>query len=323
MTQNIDSGVSMRSFKQYLLLFSKGLAMGAADVVPGVSGGTIAFVSGIYMELIDSIKSLNLQALRVLRYQGFAALWRHINGNFLVTLLSGILTSLFSLAVFMQYLLAQHPLPVWSFFVGLIAGSVIYLLRQYRLTRWQDMLLFVVGIAVAWGVSVAPSVQLQGDLVTMFFAGSIALCAMILPGISGSFILVLLGLYPIFITAIAQVQLDVLSVFALGGIIGLALFSRFLSWMLARYQVSVIGVMCGFLVGSLNIIWPWKLVLESTLSHSGKTIVLAAQNLWPSQYTQLVGADAQTLISVSAMLLGLILVLGLEYVGSKFQNNPV
>jgi len=313
----------MRSFKQYLLLFSKGLAMGAADVVPGVSGGTIAFVSGIYMELIDSIKSLNLQALRVLRYQGFAALWRHINGNFLVTLLSGILTSLFSLAVFMQYLLAQHPLPVWSFFVGLIAGSVIYLLRQYRLTRWQDMLLFVVGIAVAWGVSVAPAVQLQGDLVTMFFAGSIALCAMILPGISGSFILVLLGLYPIFITAIAQVQLDVLSVFALGGIIGLALFSRFLSWMLARYQVSVIAVMCGFLVGSLNIIWPWKLVLESTLSHSGKTIVLAAQNLWPSQYTQLVGADAQTLISVSAMLLGLILVLGLEYVGSKFQNNAV
>jgi putative membrane protein len=275
------------------------------------------------MELIDSIKSLNLQALRVLRYQGFAALWRHINGNFLVTLLSGILTSLFSLAVFMQYLLAQHPLPVWSFFVGLIAGSVIYLLRQYRLTRWQDMLLFVVGIAVAWGVSVAPAVQLQGDLVTMFFAGSIALCAMILPGISGSFILVLLGLYPIFITAIAQVQLDVLSVFALGGIIGLALFSRFLSWMLARYQVSVIAVMCGFLVGSLNIIWPWKLVLESTLSHSGKTIVLAAQNLWPSQYTQLVGADAQTLISVSAMLLGLILVLGLEYVGSKFQNNAV
>ena len=313
----------MRSFKQYLLLFSKGLAMGAADVVPGVSGGTIAFVSGIYMELIDSIKSLNLQALRVLRYQGFPALWRHINGNFLVTLLSGILTSLFSLAVFMQYLLAQHPLPVWSFFVGLIAGSVIYLLRQYRLTRWPDMLVFVFGIAVAWGVSVAPAVQLQGDLVTMFFAGSIALCAMILPGISGSFILVLLGLYPIFIAAIAQLQLDVLSVFALGGIIGLALFSRFLSWMLARYQVSVIAVMCGFLVGSLNIIWPWKLVLESTLSHSGKTIVPAAQNLWPSQYTQLVGADAQTLISVSAMLLGLILVLGLEYVGSKFQNNPV
>mgnify|MGYP006091250879 CR=1 FL=1 len=313
----------MRSFKQYLLLFSKGLAMGAADVVPGVSGGTIAFVSGIYMELIDSIKSLNLEALRVLKSQGGAAVWRHINGNFLITLLAGILTSLFSLAVFMQYLLAQHPLPLWSFFVGLIAGSVIYLLRQYRLTRWQDMLLFVTGIAVAWAVSVAPAVQLEGGLVTMFFAGSIALCAMILPGISGSFILVLLGLYPVFITAIAQLQLDILSVFALGGIIGLALFSRFLSWMLARYEVSVIAVMCGFLVGSLNIIWPWKLVLESAVSHSGKTIVLAAQNLWPSQYTQLVGGDAQTLLSASAMLLGLILVLGLEYVGSRFNNNAL
>ena len=313
----------MRSFKQYLLLFSKGLAMGAADVVPGVSGGTIAFVSGIYMELINSIKSLNLEMLRVLRSQGFAAAWRHINGNFLITLVAGILTSLFSLAVFMQYLLAQHPLPLWSFFVGLICGSVIYLFRQNSLNRWQAMLLFVNGIGVAWAVSVAPAVQLEGGLVTMFFAGSIALCAMILPGISGSFILVLLGLYPVFISAIAQLQLDILSVFALGGIIGLALFSRFLSWMLARYEVSVIATMCGFLVGSLNIIWPWKLVLESAVSHSGKTLVLAAQNLWPSQYTELVGGDAQTLLSVSAMLLGLILVLGLEYVGSKFANDAV
>ena len=201
----------------------------------------------------------------------------------------------------MQYLLAQHPLPLWSFFVGLIAGSVIYLLRQYRLTRWQDMLLFVIGSAVAWAVSVAPAVQLEGGLVTMFFAGSIALCAMILPGISGSFILVLLGLYPVFIGAIAELQLDILSVFALGGIIGLALFSRFLSWMLARYEVSVIATMCGFLVGSLNIIWPWKLVLESALSHSGKTIVLAAQNLWPSQYTELVGGPMRKPFSVSAL----------------------
>jgi len=313
----------MRHFSQYLILFFKGLAMGAADVVPGVSGGTIAFVSGIYIELIDTIKSVNIQALRVLKSQGLAAAWRHINGNFLVVLLSGILTSLFSLAVVMQFLLAEHPLPLWSFFVGLIVGSVIYLLRQYRFSHWREYLLFATGIAIAWGISVAPSVQLEGTLATMFFAGSIALCAMILPGISGSFILMLLGLYPVFIGAIAELQLDILMVFGLGGIIGLAVFSRVLSWLLAHYEVPVIAMMCGFLVGSLNIIWPWKQVLESVVSHSGKTIVLSAQNLWPSQYTQLVGMDAQTLLSVTAMLAGLILVLGLEYVGSRYQDNSV
>ena len=313
----------MRHFSQYLILFCKGLAIGAADVVPGVSGGTIAFVSGIYIELIDTIKSVNIQALRVLKSQGPAAAWRHINGNFLVVLLSGILTSLFSLAVVMQFLLAEHPLPLWSFFVGLIVGSVIYLLRQYRFAHWREYLLFVTGIAIAWGISVAPSVQLEGTLATMFFAGSIALCAMILPGISGSFILMLLGLYPVFIGAIAELQLDILMVFGLGGIIGLAVFSRVLSWLLAHYEVPVIAMMCGFLVGSLNIIWPWKQVLESVVSHSGKTIVLSAQNLWPSQYTQLVGMDAQTLLSVTAMLAGLILVLGLEYVGSRYQDNSV
>ena len=313
----------MRSFSQHLLLFAKGLAMGAADVVPGVSGGTIAFVSGIYIELIETIKSLNLQALRVLKKQGFGAAWKYINGNFLVVLLSGIFTSLFSLAVVMQYLLAEHPLPLWSFFVGLIVGSVIYLLRQYRFSRWQELVLFVGGVVIAWGISIAPSVQLEGSLITMFFAGCIALCAMILPGISGSFILMLLGLYPIFIGAIAELKLDILLVFGLGGIIGLSMFSRLLSWMLSRYERLVIATMCGFLAGSLKIIWPWKQVLESVVSHSGKTIVLSAQNLWPSQYTQLVGADAQTLLSVSAMLFGLILVLGLEYAGSKYQNNPV
>ena len=313
----------MRSFSQHLLLFAKGLAMGAADVVPGVSGGTIAFVSGIYIELIETIKSVNLQALRVLKKQGFGAAWKYINGNFLVVLLSGIFTSLFSLAVVMQYLLAEHPLPLWSFFVGLIVGSVIYLLRQYRFSRWQELVLFVGGVVIAWGISIAPSVQLEGSLITMFFAGCIALCAMILPGISGSFILMLLGLYPIFIGAIAELKLDILLVFGLGGIIGLSMFSRLLSWMLSRYERLVIATMCGFLVGSLKIIWPWKQVLESVVSHSGKTIVLSAQNLWPSQYTQLVGADAQTLLSVSAMLFGLILVLGLEYAGSKYQNNPV
>lgn len=312
----------MRSLRQNLLLFLKGIAMGAADVVPGVSGGTIAFISGIYLELIDTIKSLNLQTLRVLRSHGLAAAWRSINGNFLAVLLSGVLTSLFSLAMVVQYLIAEYPLPLWSFFVGLIIGSVVYLLRQHPFAHWRDGLLFALGIAVAWGISVAPAVQFEGTHITMFFAGTIALCAMILPGISGSFILLLLGLYPVFIEAIADFQIGILAVFGLGGILGLMFFSRLLSWLLAHYEVAVIATMCGFLVGSLNIIWPWKLVVDSMLSASGKTIVLSSENLWPTEYLQLLGEDPQTVLSLSAMLFGLILVLGLEYVGSR-QDEPL
>ena len=313
----------MNNLGHHFLLFLKGLAMGAADVVPGVSGGTIAFISGIYIELINSIKSLNIKALKVLRHQGLAAAWQHINGNFLAVLLAGVFTSLFSLAQVMQYLLARYPLPLWSFFTGLIVGSVLYLLRQHPPSLAVDKGLFVLGIALAYGLSIAPATALEGDHTTMFFAGTIALCAMILPGISGSFILVLLGLYPVFIGAIANVQLDILLVFGSGGILGLMAFSRLLSWLLDNYQTMVIALMCGFLVGSLNIIWPWKLVTESVLSHSGKTIVLASENLLPGQFAVLVDQDPLTSICILASIFGLLLVLGLEYVGSRYQqDNP-
>ena len=158
----------MNNRAHYFLLFLKGLAMGAADVVPGVSGGTIAFISGIYIELINSIKSLNIKALQVLRDQGLAAAWRHINGNFLAVLLAGIFTSLFSLAQVMQYLLAQYPLPLWSFFTGLIVGSVIYLLRQHPASHAADKGLFVLGVLLAYGLSIAPTTALEGDHVTSF-----------------------------------------------------------------------------------------------------------------------------------------------------------
>jgi putative membrane protein len=155
----------------------------------------------------------------------------------------------------------------------------------------------------------------------MFFAGTIALCAMILPGISGSFILVLLGLYPVFIGAIANIQIDILIVFASGGLIGLMMFSRLLSWLLAHFESMVIATMCGFLVGSLNIIWPWRQVTESVLSQSGKTIVLASETLTPSQYQELVGQDPLVMLCLMMFCLGLILVLGLEYVGVRYHRN--
>ena len=291
--------------------------MGAADVVPGVSGGTIAFISGIYSDLINTIKSINMQALKILRHQGVLAAWEHINGAFIMVLLGGILTSLFSLARIMHYLLDTYPLPLWAFFTGLIVGSVAYLLRQHPLSRSLEKFFFVLGVVIAYGISMAPPMVLEGNLITMFFAGSIALCAMILPGISGSFILVLLGLYPVFIGAIANLQLDILVVFASGGIIGLMIFSRLLSWLLAHFQDRVIAVMCGFLVGSLNVIWPWKEVVTS-----GQALGQTASNLLPNQFFAVAGQDPQTLICITTFFLRLALVLLLEY-AANIKSNPV
>lgn len=307
----------MSNWRHHIVLFFKGLAMGAADVVPGVSGGTIAFISGIYSELINTIKSINMQALKILRHQGVLAAWEHINGTFIMVLLGGILTSLFSLARIMHYLLDTYPLPLWAFFTGLIVGSVAYLLRQHPLSGSLEKFFFVLGVVIAYGISMAPPMVLEGNLITMFFAGSIALCAMILPGISGSFILVLLGLYPVFIGAIANLQLDILVVFASGGIIGLMIFSRLLSWLLAHFQDRVIAVMCGFLVGSLNVIWPWKEVVTS-----GQALGQTASNLLPNQFFAVAGQDPQTLICITTFFLGLALVLLLEY-AANIKSNPV
>ncbi|MBT4211518.1 MAG: DUF368 domain-containing protein [Porticoccaceae bacterium] len=307
----------MSNWRDHIVLFFKGLAMGAADVVPGVSGGTIAFISGIYSELINTIKSINMQALKILRHQGVLAAWEHINGTFIMVLLGGILTSLFSLARIMHYLLDTYPLPLWAFFTGLIVGSVAYLLRQHPLSGSLEKFFFVLGVVIAYGISMAPPMVLEGSLITMFFAGSIALCAMILPGISGSFILVLLGLYPVFIGAIANLQLDILVVFASGGIIGLMIFSRLLSWLLAHFQDRVIAAMCGFLVGSLNVIWPWKEVVTS-----GQALGQTASNLLPNQFFAVAGQDPQILICITTFFLGLALVLLLEYV-ANIKSNPV
>ena len=307
--------------KNSLLLFLRGIAMGAVDLVPGVSAGTIAFITGIYVELVTSIKSFDGEAIRIFRTNGVAATWEYLNGSFLVTLIAGILVSLFSLAGVMKFFLTSYPLPLWSFFTGLIVASVIFLLRQYPPNRPSSFALLCLGLFLSYGISIAPAIMLEGNYVTMFFAGSIALCATILPGISGSFILVLLGLYPVFIDALVDVQLDLLAVFAMGGVIGLMLFSRLLSWLLDRYLNGVIATMCGFLVGSLTVIWPWKQVTETMLSHSGKTMVLASENILPYNYQSLVGQDPQTTACLLALLSGFSIVLGVEYLSYKYRDR--
>jgi len=307
----------MKSIHSQLLLFLRGVAMGLVDLVPGVSAGTIALVTGIYGELINAIKSFNLTALKILKNDGIVAAWQHINGQFLVILLSGILFSLFTFAGLMRFLLATFPLQLWCFFMGLIISSVIYLLRQNPPSKPYLLALLMIGILVAAAFSVLPSAVLGTGYLSIFFAGSIALCAMILPGISGSFILVLLGLYPMFINALASFQIDFLIVFAMGGIFGLMLLSRFLSWLMNHYKAAVIATMSGFLLGSLSIIWPWKNIAANIIG-SETQLAVGAQNILPQNYLVTVGQEPHLLSSSLAFVAGLVLVLLIE----RLVNRP-
>ncbi len=310
----------MRRPIDYILLFLKGVAMGAADVVPGVSGGTIAFISGIYEELLQSIKSINITSLRVLLREGPGAFWRSINGNFLLSLVAGILCSIFSLAQLVNYGMDQYPLLVWSFFFGLIIASIIWIARVLNHWYWPEWLGLLVGTTLAGTLFFVPPAIVSDGLLLVFGAGALAICAMILPGISGSFILVLIGMYPILIEAITVMNFPVLICFGLGCVFGLLSFSRILSWLLNHYHSITLSVLVGFLVGSLTIVWPWKNSLEVMFTASGKEIVLAQENLMPWQYGELYGVDPQTVPAIILMLLGIALVLGLEYIGGKRER---
>ena len=310
----------MKSIHSQLLLFLRGVAMGAVDLVPGVSAGTIALVTGIYGELINTIKSFNLTALKILKNDGIAAAWQHINGQFLLILLSGILFSLFTFAGLMRFLLVAFPLQLWCFFMGLIISSVIYLLRQNPPSKPYLIGLLIMGILIASAFSVMPSAALGTSYVSIFIAGSIALCAMILPGISGSFILVLLGLYPMFIDALASFHVDFLMVFAMGGIVGLMLLSRILSWLMSHYKAAVIATMSGFLLGSLSIIWPWKNIAATVLS-SENQLALGAQNILPQNYLATVGQEPYLLSSILAFVVGLLVVFLIERLAYRSGLN--
>lgn len=241
----------------YLQWMIKGMAMGAADVVPGVSGGTLAFILGIYDRLLNAISAINLQALQYLFKGRFRQLWQHIDGTFLVCLFAGILCSIFSLASIIGWLLEHRPVPVWAFFNGLILTALPLLLRSVNWTVWRGVL-FAMGILFAVGIGMLAPVQLQPASWMFFIAGAIAICAMILPGISGSFILLVSGMYAPVILAVRELQFGILLLFASGCIIGLLSFSHFLKWLLQRYHDATLALLTGVVVGAMYRLWPWQ-----------------------------------------------------------------
>lgn len=308
-----------RSRKNYLMLVLKGMAMGAADVVPGVSGGTIAFITGIYEELLNSIKSVNLQTLKLLFTGKFASFWKAVNGNFLAALFLGIAISVFSLAKGLGYLLHHYPILIWSFFFGLVVASTIYVARAIKKWRAMDVAAFFAGIAIAYFITIISPAEANTTWWFIFLSGSIAICAMILPGISGSFILVLLGMYRFILDAVGQLDIAVLLTFLVGAAIGIIAFSNLLSWLLKNFHNLTVALLTGFMVGSLNKVWPWKKVTETFIDRHGEVKSLAETNILPGTYEQITGSSSMLMGAILLAIAGFALIFVIESLTSKKQ----
>ena len=256
----------MKGIWKNIMVAVKGACMGAADVIPGVSGGTIAFIMGIYDEFVGSLASINGEALKLLLKGRFSAFWKHINGSFLLSLVAGIGISVIALAGLMQMLLSDFPIQTWAFFFGLIVASSLFIIRGISGWKLRDGLLLILGVALGAVICTLSPTQTPDGLWFIFLSGALAICAMILPGISGSFILLILGKYQYIMGCISGLvsgvdftrNLLILGVFGLGAIIGILAFSRFLHWLLARWQKETMIVLAGFIIGSLVKIWPWS-----------------------------------------------------------------
>lgn len=282
-------------------LFARGIAMGAADIVPGVSGGTVALMTGIYDRLIRAIVAVDRDCLGLLIGGRLSAVWHRIDGVFLLPLLLGIVTAIFALASTIHWLLEAYPQPLWAFFSGLILASGMLLLRdEVLLNRVDRVLWFSLGVVIAVVIAFMPPLAMMSGLPGLFVAGAIAICAMILPGISGSFMLLLMGMYAPVLAAVKNIEIVNLMVFAAGCVIGLASFSRLLDALLRSYRMSAMAFLCGVLMGSLVAVWPWRRTLEVVIS--GETAVLTRPVMPPDV------AAPQLELCLATFLIGLFFV---------------
>ena len=308
-----------RSTIQYLGIMIRGMAMGAADVIPGVSGGTIAFITGIYEELIDSLSNINLKALKTLKNDGLKAFWSHVNGNFFVALFLGIGISVFSLAKLVTFLLENHPVLLWSFFFGLVLASGLLIMKTIPKWNVANIFAILLGTAIAGFISSIEVTASGGDSWYIILSGAIAICAMILPGISGAFILVLLGSYDIIINGIKDVNITTIGLFAVGCIVGLLSFSRLLKYLFEHFKSFVLALLSGFLFGSLWKIWPWKNETGNhpIVVHSDGKEDWMMTNVLPQNYI----GDDQMLMAILIGILGLVVVILMGFVGPKELRN--
>ncbi|WP_298778204.1 DUF368 domain-containing protein [uncultured Polaribacter sp.] len=298
-----------RTIKDYLVIGFKGMAMGAADVVPGVSGGTIAFISGIYEELLGSISNVNLSMFKTLKNKGFKAAWKQVNGNFLLSLFIGVFISVVSLAKAIKYLLENQPILLWSFFFGLVLASIIYIGKQVEKWDFKIIILGIIGVVFGYVITIIPATNTSEiNYLFLVFAGAIASCAMILPGISGSYILLLIGIYPIVMTAITNRDLKIISAIGVGVVVGLLSFSKLLKWLFANFKQEMLVVLTGLMLGSLNKVWPWKKTVSTYINSHGETKPLLEQSISPFSYN----GESELTMAIIFAIIGFALILLME-----------
>ena len=297
----------------YIGVYLRGVMMGAADIVPGVSGGTIAFITGIYDTLLTSIRAFDLVFLAQLMRLDIKGAWQHVNGGFLLALLLGIGTSILSLARLISWVLENYPVPLWAFFFGLILASAVVLLRQVEGWTVPRVASLLAGALTAGLIAFSPVANMDFGLAGVFLSGFLAICAMILPGISGSFILVLLGMYGTVLAAVKSLDLAFLLVFALGCGAGLLCFSRLLYWLLHRFHQATMALLTGFLFGSLVIVWPWKHVLDWVHGSHGQLKPAQQVPVSPAEFQALTGQEPVVALCIALMILGFALVWLIDY----------
>jgi len=319
-----------RRFFDYLIISLKGIAMGAADVVPGVSGGTIAFISGIYEELLASIDGISFNFFKIWRKEGFKKAWQSINGNFLLALFSGIGISIISLAKVIKWLLLNEAVLLWSFFFGLVLASVIFVAKQIRNWNIWVIIALIITSILSYLITLANPFASPDNNLYLFFCGFIGIIAMILPGISGAFILLILGAYQTAINTVDDLFQSLITLnislfksafikilmLGLGAIIGIKSFSKLLNWMFKNYKNLTLAILTGFMIGSLNKIWPWKETLSWRTNSKGIEVPLSEQSISPFHFD----GDNQIISSIIFMVVGVLAILILEKFGSRKVN---
>lgn len=318
-------------FPDYVLITLKGIAMGAADVVPGVSGGTIAFISGIYEELIESINKINFSVIKGIKENGIKNTWAAINGNFLVALVLGIAISVVTFSKIIVHLLDTQPILVWSFFFGLVIASILFIWKEITSWSWKSILSLLIGIVISYYITIAKPTESPDSYWYLFISGFLAIIAMILPGVSGAFILLLMGSYQTVIGTINQLReglsivnfeiignaLLKLGTFAIGAILGLKLFSKVLTWMFSNHKNTTLALLVGFMIGSLNKIWPWKEVIETRINSHGETVPFIEKSILPQNFE----GDPQILTAIIMVICGFMLIFGLEKIANRLGKK--
>lgn len=302
-------------------VFVRGMAMGAADIVPGVSGGTIAFITGIYFRLLEAINAVPGAVVRDLFRGRLQPFWHACDGTFLVCLLAGVLTSILTLASLISYVLVTYPILIWSFFFGLIVASVWHVGRQVRQYKAFLCLPLVAGIVLAWWITTLSAAQPAASSLTFFLAGALAICAMILPGISGSFILVIIGMYAPVLEAIQSANISLLALFLVGCVLGLLSIARVITWAFHHFHDVVLALLTGFMIGALNKVWPWKKTLSWRSNSAGEQVPLNEASVSPFTFADITGQDPQVAFALLVALAGFLLVLAVEWGGGRHQRN--